>query len=241
VPTLQHGPATLHYQTSGDGPPLLLLAPGGLRSSRAETWARAPWDPIEALSERYLVVAMDQRNTGTSFAPITADDGWASYAADQLAVMDGLGHERFGVVGMCIGGAFILELLTEAPERVTAAVLMQPIGQVANRDEFRAIFEEWRSDIGADHPEATDRDWEGCWSNLFGHDNLLWSVPDSRLSTIETPMLVLQGDDVYHPKEASQHLAAVAPRATLIEHWKDPDDQPEARAAVDRFLATNAS
>jgi pimeloyl-ACP methyl ester carboxylesterase len=155
--------------------------------------------------------------------------------------MDDLGADQFGVVGMCIGGAFILELLTEAPERITAAVLMQPIGQVANRDEFRAIFDEWRSEIGADHPEATDRDWEGCWSNLFGSDNLLWSVPDSRLPAIETPMLVLQGDDVYHPKEASQHLAAVAPKATLIEHWKDPADQAAARAAVDQFLATHAS
>jgi pimeloyl-ACP methyl ester carboxylesterase len=118
---------------------------------------------------------------------------------------------------------------------------MQPIGQVANRDEFRAIFDEWRSEIGGDHPEATDRDWEGCWSNLFGTDDLLWSVPDARLPAIETPMLVLQGDDVYHPKEASQHLAAVAPEATLIEHWKDPADQPEAKAAVDRFLAAHAT
>jgi hypothetical protein len=46
---------------------------------------------------------------------------------------------------------------------------------------------------------------------------------------------------VYHPKEASQQLAAAAPQATLIEHWKDPADQAAARAAVDRFLATYAS
>jgi pimeloyl-ACP methyl ester carboxylesterase len=219
----------------------LFLAPGGLRASRIETWAAAPWNPIDALADGYRVVAMDQRNTGTSFAPITAGDGWADYAADQLAVMDHLGIERFSVVGMCIGGSFIMELVAEVPERVAAAVSFQPIGLDGNRDAFRAMFDQWREDIGADHPEATDADWEGCWSNLFGSDHLLWSVPDSFLPSVSTPILVLQGNDVYHPKVASQRLAAEAPNATLIAAWKDPADHAAARAAVDRFLADHAA
>ena len=54
--------------------------------------------------------------------------------------MDHLGIERFSVMGMCIGGAFIMELLAEVPDRVSAAVAMQPIGLVDNRDDFRAIL-----------------------------------------------------------------------------------------------------
>jgi pimeloyl-ACP methyl ester carboxylesterase len=238
---LQNGPITLRFEIFGDGPPVLLLAPGGLRRSRVETWVEAPWNPIEALEGRFRVIAMDQRNTGTSFAPITAGDGWPSYAADQLAVMDHLGVERFCVVGMCIGGAFIVELIEQAPERIAGAVVMQPIGLDGNRDAFREIFDTWRDAIAADHPEATDADWDGCWTNLFGADHLLWSVPDEQLATIETPLLVLQGDDVYHPKVASQRLAALAPAATLIERWKEPDEQPAARAAVEDFLAAHAS
>jgi pimeloyl-ACP methyl ester carboxylesterase len=241
VATLERGPVSLHYERWGDGPPVLLLAPGGLRASRVDTWELAPWNPIEALSGRYHVVAMDQRNTGTSLAPITATDGWPSYAADQLAVMDHLGIERFSVLGMCIGGAFIMELLAEVPERIQSAVTLQPVGFDGNRAEFRAIFDQWRANIGGDHPEATDADWDGCWSNLFGSDNLLWSVPDALLPMIDTPLLVLQGDDVYHPRRASQQLAAVAPQATLIERWKEPADQPAARAAIDAFLAAHAS
>jgi pimeloyl-ACP methyl ester carboxylesterase len=241
VPILTSGPVTLNYETWGDGPAVLLLAPGGLRASRIETWAHAPWNPIEALAGRHRVVAMDQRNTGTSFAPITAADGWPSYAGDQLALMDHLGIERFSVVGMCIGGAFILELVSEVPERIDAAVAFQPIGLDANRDEFRSMFDQWRDSIADGHPEATETDWEGCWSNLFGGDDVLWSVPDSLLPTIGTPILVLQGDDVYHPREASRRLAATAPNATLIEQWKDPADQPAARAAVDQFLAEHGS
>jgi pimeloyl-ACP methyl ester carboxylesterase len=240
VATLQHGPVTLHYETWGEGPPVLFLAPGGLRASRIETWSQAPWNPIEALADRYQVVAMDQRNTGTSFAPVTADDGWPSYARDQVAVMDHLGIERFSVLGMCIGGAFIMKLISEVPERLAAAVALQPIGQADNRGDFRAIFEQWREGIAADHPEAASPDWESCWTNLFGNDHLLWSVPDTLLSTVATPLLVLQGDDVYHPKFASRELAARAPSATLIERWKDPADQPAARAAIDDFLAQHA-
>jgi pimeloyl-ACP methyl ester carboxylesterase len=240
VPTLENGPVSLHYETRGEGPPVLLLAPGGLKGSRIDTWERAPWNPIDALADRYHVVAMDQRNTGTSFAPITAADGWATYEADQLALMDHLGIERFSVLGMCIGGAFIMKLLTDVPLRINAAVALQPIGLVGNRTEFRAMFDEWRGAIADEHPEAAAADWDALWSNLFGNDNLLWSVPDSLLATVQTPLLVLQGDDVYHPKEASQQLAASVPSATLIEQWKDPADQAAARAAVDDFLADHA-
>jgi pimeloyl-ACP methyl ester carboxylesterase len=241
VPTIANGSATLRYDTRGAGPAVLLLAPGGLRASRAESWANAPWNPIDALAGRHQVVAMDQRNTGTSFAPITACDTWASYASDQLAVMDHLGIERFSVLGMCIGGSFIMELLAEVPDRIAAAVALQPIGLVDNRDAFRAMFDQWREGIGADHPEASDADWEGCWSNLFGGDDVLFSVPDSQLPTLKTPILVLQGDDLYHPRAASQQLAAAAPNATLIEAWKDLADRPAARAAVDRFLAEHGT
>ena len=241
MPILENGPVTLRYETYGDGPPILLLAPGGLRLSRVETWANAPWNPIDALSDRYHVVAMDQRNTGTSFAPIATADGWHTYAADQLAVMDHLGIERFSVMGMCIGGAFIMELIEQAPARIVSAVALQPIGFDGNRDAFRAIFEQWKSEVSGDHPEAVDDDWEGFWSNLYGGDELLWSVPDDFLPTITTPLLVMQGDDVYHPKSTSRHLAATVPSVTFVERWKDPADQPAAKTAVDDFLVAHTS
>jgi pimeloyl-ACP methyl ester carboxylesterase len=239
MPMLERGDVLLRYEVRGEGPAILFLAPGGLRASRIETWSAAPWNPIDDLADRFTTVAMDQRNTGTSFGPISAEDGWATYAADQLAVMDELGIDRFAVIGMCIGGAFIMELLTEVPERIAAAVSMQPIGLDGNRDEFRGMFDQWRAMTGDEHPEAGDADWEGCWTNLFGGDQLLWSVPDGQLATVETPILVLQGNDVYHPRKASQELAAQAPAATLIEQWKEPANQASARAAVGEFLAAH--
>ncbi len=53
-------------------------------------WARSPWNPIETLSDRFRVIAMDQRNAGHSTAPIHSGNGWHSYTADHIALMDHL-------------------------------------------------------------------------------------------------------------------------------------------------------
>ena len=37
----------LHYEIYGDGFPVLLFAPGGMRSAM-DFWAHGPWNPIEA-------------------------------------------------------------------------------------------------------------------------------------------------------------------------------------------------
>jgi len=238
--TLSLGDVRLVYENSGAGPAILCLAPGGLAASRTEIWQRMPWNPVKELAGTYRIVAMDQRNTGTSFAPVTAGDGWGSYAADQLALMDHLGIETFAVVGMCIGGAFIMRLLEEAPERVTAAVALQPIGLDNNRDAFLGMFDAWRRDIADEHPEAGDDDWDAFGSALFGADRLAWSVADEFLPTVTHPLLVLQGNDEFHPRSVSQHLATQVPSASLVERWKDPADAPAADAAIKEFLAAHA-
>ena len=45
--------------------------------------------------------------------------------------MDHLGIDKFMVMGFCIGGPFIWNLLKRAPDRVVAAVLAQPSGFAA--------------------------------------------------------------------------------------------------------------
>jgi len=239
--TVQLGPATIRYETYGDGPAVLLLAPGGLRASRIETWGNAPWNPIDALRDRFRVVAMDQRNTGTSFAPVTAGDGWDDYAADQLGLMDHLGIDRFAVVGMCIGGAFIAKLLVTAPERVSAAVAMQPIGLDDNRTTFDELYAAWRDDVRADHPEASDADWSAVKDNLFGREDYLWSVPDEAVATIDRPLLVLRGNDEYHPAATSERMAADVPGARLIHTWKQGQAVAAAESEVGAFLDAHAA
>jgi pimeloyl-ACP methyl ester carboxylesterase len=236
--TFDHGDVHLHYEEHGSGFPVLLVALGGLRSTIA-AWEKAPWNPIEQLAPNYRVIALDQRNAGSSRGPIRASDGWHTYTADQLALLDHLGVDRFHMLGMCVGGAHILSMLRTAPERVAAAVFLQPIGLEGNREAFHELFDGWREEIRDAHPEAGEDDWAGLRRNLYGGDDVLWSASTAQIATFDHPMLVLMGNDRFHPQVASRTLAATAPDATLVEQWKDADSLPVAQKAVAEFLAAH--
>lgn len=224
----------LHYDLEGDGFPLLAIAPGGLRST-AKSWRDRPIEPGPALGTDYQVITMDQRNAGESWAPISADDGWHSYASDHIALLDHLGASRCHVMGMCIGGAYALRLALAHPERIASAVLIQPIGFSANRHVFREVFDSWRDECRAQHPEASDRDFEAFFQNMFGGD-FTFSATEAQVAQLEVPVLVLLGDDQYHPSSISRRVAEVAPRARLIEDWKQDPARARARERIQSFL-----
>jgi len=179
---------------------------------------------------------MDQRNAGRSRGPVRGDHGWHTYTADQLAVMDHLGVHRFHVAGMCIGGPYALGLIEAAPERVASAVLFQPIGRDDNRSAFYEMFDGWAAELKATHPEATDEDWQRFRENMYGGDKVLFNVDEDFLKRCETPLLVLKGNDLYHPESTSRLVAELAPNAELIEEWKTSPAREEVRRAVREFL-----
>src|SRR5919204_3101059 len=168
MPSFQHHGATIYYEEFGQGFPILTFAPAGLAST-IEVWSQpsAPINPTTEWSNQFRVIAMDQRNAGgRSRAPITARDGWHSYAADHIAVLDHLGIDRCHLYGQCIGGSFIFSLLKAQPERVASAVLAQPIGRVGAMPAAKsARFEMWAKSL-TDHPEATEAVLDAFYKNL---------------------------------------------------------------------------
>ena len=124
----EKGPVRIHYQSVGSGFPLLLISGGGLNSTIAGL--TNPFNSIEEFKGEYRCIAADLRNAnpGQSSGPLDADRPWDSHADDQLGVLDHLGVNKFMVMGFCIGGPFIWNLLKRAPNRVVAAVLAQPVG-----------------------------------------------------------------------------------------------------------------
>lgn len=155
---------------------MLALAPGGMRSA-ASFWERVPWNPVTELADGHQVIVMDQRNAGASSAPVTGTENWTTYTADQLALLDHLGVERFAVVGMCIGGPFVLGLLQAAPTRVAGAVVIQSIGLDGNRAAFHEMFDGWAVDIAPDHPEAGPGTWAAYRSGMYDGDDALSASP----------------------------------------------------------------
>src|SRR5450631_1060830 len=137
----ERGPVRIRYDEAGSGFPLLLIAGGGLNSVMAGL-ATSPFNPIEEFKGEYRCIYADLRNAnagGQSSGPLEIDRPWDSYADDHLGLMDHLGIDKFMVLGFCIGGPLIWNLLRRAPDRIVAAVLAQPSG---SRPEMRDLFYE---------------------------------------------------------------------------------------------------
>lgn len=111
------GEVRLHAVIGGDGPPLLLV------HGWPETWYA--WRLVmPALARDYRVIAVDQRGIGLSDKP---DGGYdtGALAADLIALMDVLGHERFAVVGHDTGFTIGYALAADHPDRVDRVALAE--------------------------------------------------------------------------------------------------------------------
>ena len=230
----------INYQEKGEGFPILMIAPGGMRST-IDFWEVAPWNPVDQLAEHYHVITMDQRNAGSSKAPVTASDGWHVYTKDQLALMDYLGIDKFHAVGMCIGGPYVAGLMEAAAQRILSAVLFQPIGLNNNREAFYQMFDDWVTECNiADHVKVSDDTWESFRSNMYDSDFLFNPKTDRTfIANCRTPMLVFSGNDLYHPDSIAKELVSLAPNASLVENWRDPEFHSDAQMALEEFLIEN--
>ncbi len=120
----------IHYVREGKGAPLLLL------HGWPEFWY--VWHKcIPDLARDFDVIAPDLRGFGdsekTSLGP-SARDGTDAHAADMLALLDGLGLERVGIVAHDVG-AYVAQSLARAhPERLSGLFFFNcPYPGIGNR------------------------------------------------------------------------------------------------------------
>jgi pimeloyl-ACP methyl ester carboxylesterase len=238
MPSFEHHGASIYYEEFGQGFPILTFAPAGLQST-IDVWSQpsAPVNPTTEFAENFRVIAMDQRNAGgQSRAPITAQDGWHTFAADHIALLDHLRIDHCHLYGQCIGGSFIMSLLKAQPQRVACAVLAQPIGRVGAMAPGRAArFDAWAETL-KDHPEASPQVLDAFHQNLYG-PGFAYSVDGAFVSSCRTPCLVLAGNDAAHPFAISEEMAKLLPNSEFIREWKEGAALVSARVRVKQFLA----
>lgn len=105
----------LHYDVTGDGPPLLLVS--GLNG------VGSFWAPhLDALGQRFTVVSHDHRGTGDS-SPSRIDYSIEQMAEDVIQLMDHLSLDRADLIGHSTGGAIGQTIALDRPERLNRLVL----------------------------------------------------------------------------------------------------------------------
>ena len=238
MPTIQRDGAVIYYEEYGRGFPILTFAPAGLAST-IKVWSEpsAPINPTTEFADEFRVIVMDQRNApgGRSRGPISAKDGWHTYTADHIAVLDHLKIERCHLYGQCIGGSFIMSLIKAAPERVASAVLAQPIGRVGPmKPGWAARFEAWAKSL-TDHPEATHEVLDAFYHNLY-EPGFVYCVDREFVKKVKVPCLVLAGNDEAHPYPISEETAKLLPNAEFVSEWKAGAALEAAKVRVKEFL-----
>jgi pimeloyl-ACP methyl ester carboxylesterase len=243
VPFCEHGEVRIHYEETGAGLPLLVIPGGGLNAGISFFEKAAPFDPLEELNDRYRCITLDLRNAvgGESSGPLEVDRPWDAHTDDQLALMDHLGVDKFMVMGFCIAGPLIWNLLQRAGDRVVAAVLAQPSGF---RPELPTLFydnnmKQWGPELCARRPDITPSMVDAFLTKMYrSSPDFVFTVSREFVRGCNTPMLVLPDDVAAHPFEVAMESALLAPNAEVsLYPWKEPKDRiPLAVRHIRTFL-----
>ena len=227
----EKGAVRIHYEEAGSGFPLLLIAGGGLNSNITRiTGDYPPFNAMKEFGNEYRCIAFDLRNAppGQSSGPLEIDRPWDSHTDDQLALMDHLGFKKFMVLGFCIGGPLIWNLIKRAPDRVVAGVLAMPSG---SRPEKRDLFydnniEGWAPQLVERRPDITMEQAEKFLTKMYRTDpDFVFTVTRDFVRGCKTPILVLPDDVDSHPYAVAMESVRLAPNSEVsLYPWKDRKD-----------------
>ena len=242
MPFYEKGEIRIHYEEVGSGFPLMVIPGGGLNSTVAGL-ANHPFNPMEEFKDEYRVIAADLRNAngGQSAGPLEIDRPWDAYTDDHIGLMDHLGIREFMVLGFCIGGPFIWNLLKRAPGRIVAGVLAQPSGfRPAIPDLFyQNNIKGWGPGLCERRPDIMMDRVDAFLNKMYrANGDFVYTVSRDFVRNCQTPILVLPDDVPAHPYAVAMECVHLAPNAQVsLYPWKDtPDKIPLAVRHIRTFL-----
>jgi len=243
MPIYQRGDVRIHYQEAGSGYPLLIIPGGGLNSTLGWITKGDPFNPVEEFKGEYRCIAADLRNAngGQSSGPLEIDRPWDAYTDDHLGVMDYLGIGRFMVMGFCIGGPFIWNLLRRAPDRIVAAVLAQPSGFRKELPDnfYQNNIKGWAPGLVKQRPEITMEAADKFLTSMYRKNaDFVFTVTRDFVRSCQTPVLILPDDTSSHPYAVAMESVMLAPKSEVsLFPWKEPKERiPVAVRQIRTFL-----
>ena len=237
----ERGTVRIHYRETGSGFPLLVVPGGGLNSTIAGL-SRMPFDPRVEFGDEYRCIAADLRNAnpGQSTGPLEVDRPWDSHSDDQLGLMDHLGIDKFMVLGFCVGGPIIWNLLERAPDRVVAAVLAQPSGfrPEAPDRTYQGNMTGWGPELVRRRPDITMEMVDAFLTKMYLNVDFVYSTTRDFVRNCQTPVLILPDDSPPHPYAVAMEAAMLAPKAEVsMFPWKEPPERiPLAVRQIRSFM-----
>jgi len=120
----------INYAVHGNGPPMIMLSPGGFDSNIDGWSSRSVWKelrPLETLAKEFTMIAYDRREAGQSGGRVEPHT-WYMWAAEAVALLDHLEIHRAWVIGGCMGVSVASAIGAHFPERCLGLLMHWPVG-----------------------------------------------------------------------------------------------------------------
>lgn len=234
MPDMNTDGTRIHYLLDGDGPSTIVLING--LADDAESWG---FQMEDFLAAGHRVLRIDNRGIGKSDAPPGPYTS-RMLADDAKAVIDGLGIERFHLMGVSMGGMIAQEYALAYPDDLASATFactyaapgpfctrmfsmwedMAPVTGVPfiMRDVFLWAF---TVPFFSERPEAAAEFEAGMAAMTMTSEAYLAQLAvirrhdtTARIAALDVPVLVLAGEeDILIPVALSRELAGLIPGA----------------------------
>ena len=195
----------MHYETQGNGSPLLMIH-GGLGGGEGS--ASIKRHHSQRLSERHQVVLYDRRSAGQSETP---EDGYslANYSEDAHQLLAHLGISQVHILGSSAGGPIAMKFALEHPEMTQSLLLVntmsyyQETQRQVRKTELERVLSTIQNKENSTLNLNTDQSITSSQQEISQNNALAKTIRsyldindslERRLEAISVPTLIMHGD-----------------------------------------------